>query len=79
MMDDVLRKYTITETSNGFVLNEQVGESVCPQTHKKTAREVIARLMQIMKVGPVAPQAFPEEVCIGRVETTEPGLNQETK
>ena len=65
--------YTITETSDGFALEEQCGENILPQTHKATAREVIARLMQIMNVGPVAPQTFPEEVCIGYVETSNSG------
>ena len=63
--------YTITETSDGFTIEEQCGENISPQTHKATAREVIARLMQIMNVGPVAPQTFPEEVCIGHVETAQ--------
>ena len=64
--------YTITETSDGFVIEEQCGENILPQTHKATAREVIARLMQIMNVGPVAPQTFPEEVCIGYVKIAQP-------
>lgn len=64
--------YTITETSDGFIIEEQCGENIFPQTRKATAREVIARLMQIMNVGPVAPQTFPEEVCMGYVESGEP-------
>ena len=66
-----MTKYTITETSDGFIIEEQCGENISPQTHKATAREVIARLMQIMNVGPVGPQIFPEEVCIGYVETAQ--------
>jgi hypothetical protein len=62
-------KYTITENADGFVLAEERGESVYPHTQKATAREVVARLMQLMEIGPVAPQTYPERVCIGFTET----------
>lgn len=64
-----MKQYLITQLSDGsFVLDESddSGNS-WPQTKKTTARQVVARLMQLLEIGPVAPQIHPEEVCIGEV------------
>jgi len=43
------------------------GENIYPVTVKKNAREMIARLMQLLDVGPVAPQIGPERVELGQL------------
>ena len=42
-------------------------DSVYPPCDKKTKREIAARLLQVMEVGPVAPQIGPEEHCINMI------------
>jgi len=67
----MMTKYTITQTEDGFLLGEERGESVFPQTFKPTSRTIVARLMQLMRIGPVAPQTEPEDICIGTVWITD--------
>jgi len=60
-----MNKFVIQEVADGWVLTQSDDEgNVCPDTHKATARGVIARLMQLMKSGIVAPQTKPEVVNI---------------
>lgn len=72
------QRITVTDTGAGFVIDEETPDSVMPQTHKATAREAIARVMQLLQVGPVAPQTWPEEVCIGFIETKDSLPTEET-
>jgi hypothetical protein len=61
------RRITITDTGNGFLVDLETPDSTFPTTEKPTAREAVARAMQLldMKWG-VQPQDFPERVCIGQ-------------
>ena len=43
------------------------GAGVGPASTYPTLRKAAARLMQLLHVGPVAPQTWPEEVCIGSI------------
>jgi hypothetical protein len=62
------RSFTITELSDGrWMIEERNGASIYPSTLKPNAREMIARLMQLANVGPVAPQTTPES--IGLIDT----------
>lgn len=63
-----MKRITITETADGFLVGLDAGGSTFPTTEKATAREAVARVMQLldMKWG-VLPQDFPERVCIGQV------------
>ncbi len=45
------------------------GPSVGPQSSYPTLRKAAARLLQILSTGPVAPQTWPEEACIGEITT----------
>lgn len=67
-----MKRYTITQHDDGrFVLDESDDKgNVWPPTEKPTARAIVARLSQLLEIGPVAPQTTPEEVCIGSVEYT---------
>lgn len=56
-------KYIITEClDGGWMLQQQENQTIWPTVIKKTKREVIARLMQLMDVGPVRPQTEPEKI-----------------
>ena len=43
-------------------------DGVAPPTVKPSKREVAARLLQLLNIGPVAPQDYAEEVCVGKFE-----------
>jgi len=43
------------------------GEGIGPPSSYPTLRKAAARLLQLLHVGPVAPQTWPEEVCVGSV------------
>jgi hypothetical protein len=61
-------RYTMEKTSNGWELSIEKGESIFPTTTYKTKRLVVARLSQLLDIGPVAPQTHPERICIGVIE-----------
>lgn len=61
-----MRRFVITETAAGewtLVESDDAG-NVWPTTVKATARELVARLSQLLGIGPVAPQTRPERVEI---------------
>lgn len=64
-----MKKYVITQHDDGrFVLEESDDRgNVWPPTEKDSARQIVARLMQLLEIGPVAPQITPEKVCIGEI------------
>jgi hypothetical protein len=64
-----VKRYVITQHDDGrFVLEESDDRgNVWPPVEKPTARAIVARLMQLLDIGPVAPQITPEEVCIGEI------------
>jgi hypothetical protein len=47
------------------------GAGVGPPHSYPTLRKAAARFLQMLGVGPVAPQTWPEEVCIGEISLTE--------
>ena len=66
------RVLSLTEHVDGsWTINEYAGSSRWPPVHKPNTREMVARVMQLVGIGPVAPQISPEDVCIGSV-TAEP-------
>lgn len=63
------RRWIIVEEGDGtYSIHEHMTDGVAPPTVKPNKREVAARLLQLLQVGPIAPQDFPEEVCIGKIE-----------
>ena len=61
------RTITLYERLDGsWSMHLSDGENIYPVTVKKNAREMIARLMQLIDVGPVAPQIGPERVELGQ-------------
>lgn len=66
------RAIAIVENSDGTVTVEQWSkDSVCPSVTYPNKREAAARVLQLLGIGPVAPQTWPETVCIGSVDLPE--------
>jgi hypothetical protein len=63
-------RWIIAETEDGFEVHEWTADGVGPWAVKETPEMAVARLLQLMGIKhAIVPQAFPEQVCIGRVET----------
>lgn len=45
------------------------GSGVGPPSSYPTLRRAASRLLQLFGIGPVAPQTWPEEACIGSITT----------
>lgn len=50
----------------------QNGSGVGPPSSYPTLRKAAARLLQMLGCGAVAPQTWPENVCIGTINTAPP-------
>ncbi len=62
------RRWIIVEEGDGtYSIHEHSTDGVAPPTIKTNKREVAARLLQLLGIGPVAPQDYPESICIGEV------------
>jgi hypothetical protein len=65
--------YFIEERGAEFIVHQwtgdeaQHGPGVGPPSSYPTLRKAASRLLQLLGTGPVAPQTWPEEVCIGTV------------
>lgn len=70
---DARRVWLIEERGAEFVVHSwngpegEFGAGVSPASSYPTLRKAAARLLQLLHCGPVAPQTWPEEVCIGSV------------
>ena len=63
------RLWAIVEEAEGWAVHQHSLDGVSPSTLYPTKRAAIARLMQLLSIGPVAPQMHAETACIGNVET----------
>ena len=76
------RVWIIEERDAEFVVHHwygvgwQNGTGVGPPHEYPTLRKAAARLLQLLGVGAVAPQTWPEETCIGEI-TTEDGTSKD--
>lgn len=67
------RVWLIEERGGEFIVHNwsgndgQYGAGVGPPSRYPTLRKAAARLLQLLQVGAVAPQTWPENVCIGTV------------
>lgn len=61
------RRWIIVEDADGYSLHVHSSDGVAPQSSYPTERQAASRLLQLLHIGPVAPQTWPEEVCIGTV------------
>lgn len=64
---DKERIIIVMEPDGTYTIHQHTKDSVYCPTPKKTAREVAARMLQLLKVGPTAPQDWPEEIGIGEL------------
>jgi hypothetical protein len=63
------RRWIIVEEGDGtYSIHEHMIDGVAPPTVKPDKRSVAARLLQLLQIGPVAPQYYPQEHCIGTFE-----------
>jgi hypothetical protein len=73
---DSRRVWIVEERGAEFIVHDWMGPSyvhgpgVAPASVYPTLRKAAARLMQLFAVGPVAPQTWPEKVCIGSITTS---------
>ena len=62
-----MKKFILTEIDGVWTIEQIICESIYPTTKKQDDRAMIARLMQLIGVGPVAPQTEPEKVGINGI------------
>lgn len=78
MFRDSRKVWIIEERGADFIVHTwdgpdaKHGSGVGPASSYPTLRKAASRLMQLLAVGPVAPQTWPEEACIGSI-STDPG------
>lgn len=60
--------FAIVEEVDGWSVHQHGPGGVCPAVTYPTERLAAARLLQLLRLGPVAPQTHPETACIGTVE-----------
>lgn len=61
------RRWIIVEEADGYSVHEHSWDGVAPPVTYPSPRLAVARLMQLLRIGPVAPQMHPERACIGSV------------
>lgn len=59
--------WIIEERGADFIVHQWNDGGIAPQSAYPTLRKAAARLLQLLHVGAVAPQTWPEDVCIGNV------------
>ena len=70
-------RWLIAETADGFEVHEWTDDGVAPWAEKSTKEEAAARLLQLMGIKhAIMPQAYPERVQIGYIETDDSGTNE---
>lgn len=63
------RRWIIVEEDDGtYSIHEHMKDGVAPLCIKPDKRGIAARLLQLLHIGPVRPQDYPEEVCIGEID-----------
>lgn len=63
------RRWIIVEEPDGkYSVTDLMKDGIGPCILKPGKREAAARLLQLMALGPVAPQDWPEEICVGEIE-----------
>jgi hypothetical protein len=57
----------VQEGPTAFTVHEHSADGVAPPSTHGSRRLAASRLLQLLAIGPVAPQSHPEEVCVGYV------------
>ena len=59
----------VAENADGsFTIHRWSLDSVSPSHDYTDARKAAARVLQLLGIGPVAPQTWPEVACIGHIK-----------
>lgn len=61
------KQWSIRETLSGYEVHCQTDESVFPSTTYPNKRAAASRILQLLGIGPVAPQSYPEAVAVGSI------------
>ena len=61
------KRWIILETAEGWEVHFHTIDGVAPPSSYPTKRLAAARVLQLLGIGPVAPQDHPEDVCVGYV------------
>ncbi len=59
--------WVIVEDEDGFTVHQHSPDGVAPTSTYPSAGKAMSRLLQLLHIGPVAPQTHPETACIGEV------------
>lgn len=65
------RVIAIAEVNGEFVVERWSSDSVWPTMEYPTRQKAAARVLQLLGIGPVSPQTWPERHCIGSVSLEE--------
>lgn len=65
------RVHFIVEIGGHIEVHQHTPNGIAPPSTYNHKRQAVARVMQLMQTGMVAPQTWPEEVCIGFVQSDE--------
>jgi hypothetical protein len=65
------RTIMIVEIDGKFEVHEHTPTGIAPVSDYPTKQKAAARVLQLLHIGPVAPQTWPEAVCIGTVYSDE--------
>ncbi|WP_354243497.1 hypothetical protein [Bradyrhizobium sp. LA2.1] len=63
------RVWIVEDYGSGFMVHDWTPEGVAPPMSYPTLRKAASRLLQLFGIGPVAPQTWPEEACVGSITT----------
>ena len=64
----LLPRWTIVqEAHDSYSIHAHTADGVAPPSTYPNRRLAAARLLQLLGIGPVAPQSHPEDVCVGTI------------
>lgn len=59
-----MKRFIITEVDGQWTIEESIISSILPITTKSSNKEIASRFLQLLDLGPTAPQLEPERVEI---------------
>ncbi len=63
------RTIMVVEIDGQFEVHDHTQTGVSPVSTYPTKQKAASRVLQLLHIGPVAPQTWPEEACIGSIST----------
>lgn len=58
-----IRKFTLEQFEDqSWAIKEEEDDNIMPHTLKNNSRDMVARLSQLLHIGPVSPQTEPERI-----------------